>query len=159
MCYWCGHLSHNDKNYDLWINSKGTLKAENQQFGSCLRAAPYTSADKDVIYIPGYYEDRCSRQNKLSQAVVVETVVEKGVNSEASVEQSDKEKVQQEGIINAVSVSTSNSLAGMEGVTHDEPQKSIPNISEAISQSDLVIPTDQNPSNVRDVFSENIKGD
>ena len=86
-------------------------------------------------------------------------VVEKGVNSEASVDQSDKEKVQQEGIINAVSVSTSNSLASMEGVTHDEPQKSIPNISEAISQSDLVIPTDQNLSNVRDVFSENIKGD
>ena len=86
-------------------------------------------------------------------------VVEKGVNSEASVEQSDKEKVQQEGIINAVSVSTSNSLAGMEGVTHDEPQKSIPNISEAISRSDLVIPTNQNSSNVRDVFSENIKGD
>ena len=86
-------------------------------------------------------------------------MVEKGVNSEVSMEQSDKEKAQQEGIINAVSISTSNSLAGMEGVTHDEPQKSIPNISEAISQSNLVIPTDQNPSNVRDVFSENIKGD
>ena len=56
-----------------------------------------------------------------------------------------------------MSVSTSNSLASMEGVTHDEPQKSIPNISEAISRSDLVIPTYQNPSNVRDVYSETLK--
>lgn len=69
-------------------------------------------------------------------------MVEEGVSSEALVEQLDKEKVQQEGIINAVSVSISNSPAGMEGVTHDEPRKSIPSISEAISQSDLVIPTD-----------------
>ena len=51
----------------------------------------------------------------------------------------------------------SNSPAGMEGVTHDEPRKSIPSISKAISQSDLVIPTDQNPSNVRDVYSETLK--
>ena len=57
----------------------------------------------------------------------------------------------------SVLVSTSNSLAGMEGVTHVEPHKSIPNISEAISQTNLVIPTDQNPSNVRDVFSETLK--
>ena len=51
--------SHDDKNCDLWINSKGTLKVENQQFGSCLRAAPYTSAGKDVIYVSRYYEDCC----------------------------------------------------------------------------------------------------
>ena len=59
LCYWCGRLSHDDKNCNLWINSKGTLKVENQQFGSCLRAAPYTSAGKDVIYVSGYYEDCC----------------------------------------------------------------------------------------------------
>ena len=88
---------------------------------------------------------------------MVETVVEEGVNLEASVEQPNKEKAQLEGIINAMSVSMSNSPAGMEGVMHDEPQKSIPSISKAISQSDLVIPTDQNPSNVRDVYSETLK--
>ena len=84
-------------------------------------------------------------------------MVEEGVNLEASVEQPNKEKAQLEGIINAMSVSMSNSPAGMEGVMHDEPQKSIPSISKAISQSDLVIPTDQNPSNVRDVYSETLK--
>ena len=90
---------------------------------------------------------------------MVVAVVEEGANSEVPVDYSNKGKAQHEEIINAVSVSvsTSNSPAGMEGVTHVEPHKSIPNISEAISQSDLVIPMDQNPSNVRDVFSETLK--
>ena len=64
LCYWCGCLSHDKKNYRLWINSKGTFKTENQQFGPSLQAAPYTSAGKDVIYVPSYYEDKFSRQNK-----------------------------------------------------------------------------------------------
>ena len=61
LCYWCGRLSHDDKNCDLWINSKGTLKVENQQFGPCLRVAPYISAGKDIIYVLGYYENRFSK--------------------------------------------------------------------------------------------------
>ena len=63
LCYWCGRLDHDDKNCELWIQSKGTLKTENQQFGSHLRAAPYTSAGKDVIFVPGYYENRFSRSS------------------------------------------------------------------------------------------------
>ena len=41
-----------------------------------------------------HIKDRYSRQNKLLQAPVVETVVEEGVNLEASVEQPNKEKAQ-----------------------------------------------------------------
>ena len=26
--YWYGHLTHDDKDYDLWIESKGTLQAD-----------------------------------------------------------------------------------------------------------------------------------
>ena len=29
LCYWCGRLDHDDKNCELWIQSKGTLKVEN----------------------------------------------------------------------------------------------------------------------------------
>ena len=25
ICYWCGCLDHDDKDYDLWVDSKGTL--------------------------------------------------------------------------------------------------------------------------------------
>ena len=40
----------------MWIDSKGTLTPDQQQFNSTLRVAPYTSAGKDVIYAPGYYK-------------------------------------------------------------------------------------------------------
>ncbi|KAL0014215.1 hypothetical protein SO802_001284 [Lithocarpus litseifolius] len=56
FCFWCGRLNHSDKNCELWLESKGTLTPDQQQFNSNLRAAPYTSAGKDVIYVPGIYE-------------------------------------------------------------------------------------------------------
>ena len=142
LCYWCGGLSHDEKNCDLWINSKGTLKVENQQFGPCLRAAPYTSAGKDVIYIPGYYENRFSKPDNLSQCPVDVVAMEVGVNSEASVEHSVKGKAQVEELVNVVSVPNSNSPAGMEEVTHDKLNKSIPKYSEVVSQLVMEIPTD-----------------
>ena len=41
ICYWCGRLTHNDRECQLWVKSRGTLKVENQQFGvwlhECLR--------------------------------------------------------------------------------------------------------------------------
>lgn len=27
LCYWCGHLTHNDKDCGLWLKSKGTLSS------------------------------------------------------------------------------------------------------------------------------------
>ena len=32
LCYWCGRLTHNDKDYELWIDSEGTLKLEQREF-------------------------------------------------------------------------------------------------------------------------------
>ena len=58
LCYWCSRLNQDDKHCDLWVQSKGSLKAEHQQFGPSLRAPPYTSAGKDVIFVPGYYDQR-----------------------------------------------------------------------------------------------------
>ena len=34
ICYWCGCFEHDDRDCDLWIQSKGTLRQEEQQFGS-----------------------------------------------------------------------------------------------------------------------------
>nr|XP_023911268.1 uncharacterized protein At4g02000-like [Quercus suber] len=56
ICFWCGQLNHSDKNCELWIASKGTLTPEQQQFDSSLKATPYTSVGKEVIYVLGYYE-------------------------------------------------------------------------------------------------------
>ena len=38
LCYWCGCLTHADRDYDFWINSEGTLQPEQKQFGPHLRA-------------------------------------------------------------------------------------------------------------------------
>ena len=61
ICYWCGWLDHDDRDCDLWIQSNGTLKMDQQQFGSFLRAPPYKSSGRDVIYVPGYYEEKSSK--------------------------------------------------------------------------------------------------
>lgn len=40
----------------LWLQSKGTLKEEDRQFGPSLRAAPYNPTNQRVIYVPGFYD-------------------------------------------------------------------------------------------------------
>lgn len=45
----------------MWIQSKGALTTDQQEFGSFLRAPPYKSSGKDVVYVLGYYEERSSK--------------------------------------------------------------------------------------------------
>lgn len=56
LCFWCGRLSHGDRDCPLWLQSKGTLKEEDQQFGPSLRATPYNPTNQRVIYVPGFYD-------------------------------------------------------------------------------------------------------
>ena len=42
LCYWCGLLSHSDKDCDIWVQSKGTHTEQDQQFGGWLRVPPIT---------------------------------------------------------------------------------------------------------------------
>ena len=37
-CYWCGRFTHAEKDCELWLRSKGTLRRETQQYGAWLRA-------------------------------------------------------------------------------------------------------------------------
>ena len=39
FCYWCGLLNHDEKDYKLWVCSKGTLRKEDQQYGVWLKAS------------------------------------------------------------------------------------------------------------------------
>lgn len=57
VCYWCGRLTHDEKDCIMWLQSKGSLKVENQQFGQWLRASQITSLKKMVIDVKGYGED------------------------------------------------------------------------------------------------------
>ena len=41
LFYWCGRLTHGDKDYSLWIQSRETLKEKQKQFNSSLKAPPH----------------------------------------------------------------------------------------------------------------------
>ena len=55
LCYWCGRLTHEDRDCELWIDSKGTLTLEQREFGPHLRASPFVAARKSSIVVPGFY--------------------------------------------------------------------------------------------------------
>ena len=56
LCYWCGCLTHNDRDYESWIDSEGTLTTVDQQFRPWLHAAPYSRSQKRVITVPHFYK-------------------------------------------------------------------------------------------------------
>ena len=60
ICYWCGRLDHGNKQCKLWIQSKGSLSTEKQQFGSFLRASPYQRGSRNIFYVLGWFEQETS---------------------------------------------------------------------------------------------------
>ena len=58
LCYWCGCLTHNDRDCEKWIESEGSLKPDEQQFGSWLRAPPFFSSRKNVISVQGFFSKK-----------------------------------------------------------------------------------------------------
>ena len=58
LCYWCGRLTHDDKDYKTWIDSEGTLKLEDRQFGLRLRSPAFVLARKMGMIVSGYYTSR-----------------------------------------------------------------------------------------------------
>ena len=61
FCYWCGRLIHDDKDCEIWIESKGTLKLEERQFGAGLRASAYVSTKKAELR----FQDSTRQRRKL----------------------------------------------------------------------------------------------
>ena len=41
LFYWCGSLTHDDRDCELWIESEGTLPTEAQQYSAWIRAPPF----------------------------------------------------------------------------------------------------------------------
>ncbi|KAK9985095.1 hypothetical protein SO802_034620 [Lithocarpus litseifolius] len=54
ICYWCGSISHDDKDCSLWLRSKGTLTVSEQQFGPWIRAPLFNPAKKSFVEVKGY---------------------------------------------------------------------------------------------------------
>ena len=53
FCYWCDMLTHDDRNCERWLRSKGSLKKEDQSYGAWLRAEADLSTRKTTITVPG----------------------------------------------------------------------------------------------------------
>ena len=58
ICYWCGRLTHDDKDCDIWIESEGTLRNDQKEFGSSLCAPPFVVSKKKTIMVSGYFSTR-----------------------------------------------------------------------------------------------------
>ena len=69
ICYWCGRLTHDDRDCDLWIDSKGTLKLEQRDFGPHLRAQPFVAARRNAILLLGFY----AKKKKVSSGTLEES--------------------------------------------------------------------------------------
>ena len=58
ICYWCGYLNHDNRDCEVWLDSEGSLKVEEQKFGPWLRAPPVSRVQKNVISVPGFFSQK-----------------------------------------------------------------------------------------------------
>ena len=82
MCYWCGRLSHSDKDCELWIRSNGSLTESDRQFGAWLRAPTYNTRKCSVVRVGGEEEVRSDGRGE--EAVDKDDVVLGGRNEKGS---------------------------------------------------------------------------
>ena len=54
ICFWCGMLSHDDKECELWLKSNGNLPLERQQYGHWIKASLFNPSKRQVIEVKGY---------------------------------------------------------------------------------------------------------
>lgn len=53
LCYWCGRLTHSDKECDAWVRSKGSLIENDRQYGSWLHAPTFNMRKCTTIRVGG----------------------------------------------------------------------------------------------------------
>ena len=102
LCYWCSCLDHDNKDCVLWIWSRGTLSAEDKQFGPSLKASPFFSSRNNVVVVLGFYEDKDRRANSSTDVLRTEPplVVDATVNSTSVGSSTDMEAEISAGEIN-----------------------------------------------------------
>jgi len=68
LCYWCGCLTHPDKDCDRWIESEGSLRKEDQHFSPWMRAAPFMASRKSFLVVPGFFAAKKAVNSGQTQA-------------------------------------------------------------------------------------------
>ena len=75
LCFWCGCLSHDDRDCELWVESEGSLTPESQQFGPWLKAAPFMSSQCYMVKVPGFFAGKKAGLTSEKPSVVKKPLV------------------------------------------------------------------------------------
>lgn len=65
--YWCGRVTHGERDCEVWLCGKGKLHREDQHYGEWLRADPTRPSRKTVAVIPGAVRSRAPWWRKNTQ--------------------------------------------------------------------------------------------
>ena len=58
LCHWCGRLTHDDKDCQIWIESEGMLQPDQRQFDPSIYAHVFIPSRKNVITVPSFYSSK-----------------------------------------------------------------------------------------------------
>ena len=58
ICYWCGKMDHSNCDYEIWLNSEGSLVETQKQFRSSFCAPPFFPSKRSVVAVPGFYSKK-----------------------------------------------------------------------------------------------------
>ena len=53
FCYWCGQVTHGERDYEVWLRGRRKLRREDQQYGEWLRVELIRQGRKTVVVISG----------------------------------------------------------------------------------------------------------
>lgn len=53
FCYWCDRVTYSERDCEVWIQWKGRLEKEDQQYGEWLCANPVRHTRKTVVVVSG----------------------------------------------------------------------------------------------------------
>ena len=58
ICFWCGYLTHREKDCEQWITSEGSLTVEDRKYKAWLRAPLSNQIRKSTIAVLGFYQQK-----------------------------------------------------------------------------------------------------
>ena len=69
FCYWCGRVTHGERDCEVWLRGWGKLSRDDQQYGEWLRAESIRQSKKTVAVISGRKQNQPPwwRKGQLSQ--------------------------------------------------------------------------------------------
>ena len=121
LCYWCGRLTHNDRDCELWLDSEGTLEDSDKRYGPWIRAPPFVSSRKAVFTVPGFYcKNKNIRKEGNSDGFTRQSPATDRPHRASDAPQTNQESAGMEGEINAESSSGNSFLSQNAQTSHNQ---------------------------------------